>query len=738
MFCCECIRDPLRNLRTQPARSPGSSASGTANSDSSSSRARGRSGTASSAPRQTLDTSSGSSKTAGASEEQRVRQWQMAIFQYEQAEFSLLVKGQGQVTQAVLLQVRQDPASFQAHPNDALRALAAKWTALCLMEKDLHSRKEMEERDSDDEDEDAQVHEEVFRDDSKEAAEENAAEGVGFFTERLSMIYTSRLHTIDRTQGVLVPRANPRLASTVGSAGVLVRPRWPDSLPDLFVDVIKLNGYGRRMQRTLQLTSSHVLNLKPRAAPAPSPAGPSGSSSAQPTAPSLPSHHAHHTQGSSASGSGSVLVSKGYHYLDIARVYTGGPGGSVVFVELRSGKRTGYIASSAPYLSQQLLSRILTRRQLDRGVAGGAVGGGGFVFTASSAAAHLASISQASSSGAHEILGIFAVSLRERLQRAMAIPAGAAGAEEEGISPLHAAGPAGDGGDEQKPIAAPEEAQEEGEGLGGQQVDEDADCVFPHVDGAAAAVDEGQEALVVEEGREGAEEKHEGGRGEEPAGGGDVVSSPLHPAQELPAGTEPRGAEGQEEEAASAASSAPGAAQPAQSSPSSLPSPAAAHASPSSSFSLSPAAASAEFAVMAQVRRLLGDATAPEGYTFKLFRERWEKDAASVHSAGSGGREKALAATKLLRDLRHVVEGLHEHLTLSRAFSLDMLLAQARQRLMARKSLVTDSPNNSSDAAVRFQRRQSLKLLQDEHRLTASDVSEESLTLLSFAVFAVV
>ncbi|RYG63836.1 hypothetical protein EON64_15165, partial [archaeon] len=398
-------------------------------------RARGRSATASSA----LSRSSQSpNSTPNSTPSDRVLRWQQAIFAYEQAEFQALVKGQGQITQTLLQQIRHDPDTYLKHNDEMVRGLAGQWKDLGDLERGLHetdtepndTKAEAEDiklrdtRDSDDESEEGgedtlhnigetgRGYEDTV---SSELIGETEGAPLGFFTERLSTIYTSRLHAIDRTQGALVPRATNASSnnnvSNSTSPLLLVRPRWPDSLPDVYVEVIKLNGYGRRMQRTLQLTSSHVLNLKSL-----SPSGPSATHTSSNNINNINITPSSSTTGSPGPSATHIsVISKGYHYLDITRVYIGGANGSIVYVELKNGKRTGYIASSAPYLSQQLLSRLLTRRQLDRG--GGSQSN--HIFSVSSAAAYLSVISQASSSGAHEILGIFAVSLRERLQRAL-------------------------------------------------------------------------------------------------------------------------------------------------------------------------------------------------------------------------------------------------------------------------------------------------------------------------------
>lgn len=186
--------------------------------------------------------------------EDKIAAWQKTIFEYENMELEFLMRNPSS-DRSMLVTLREQPARFLNDANDVIKALAVKRTNVNQLEKQLASKRKGEL---------PQPHplggEEVADSSSSGQQAKDAdldkfeADGapMGYFTERLSQIWTHRLNSIDPTQGALsllrspvpvVPAeasSAPSSASSKKSSELLVRPKWPDFLTDVSFDVVKV------------------------------------------------------------------------------------------------------------------------------------------------------------------------------------------------------------------------------------------------------------------------------------------------------------------------------------------------------------------------------------------------------------------------------------------------------------------------------------------------------------------
>lgn len=139
-----------------------------------------------------------------------------------------------------------------------------------------------------------------------------------------------------------------------------------------------------------------------------------------------------------------------------------------------------------------------------------------------------------------------------------------------------------------------------------------------------------------------------------------------------------------------------------------------------------------EHSVQEAVRKVIFDNSTPEGNTRKAFLDKFKAEYSISNSK------------QLMLEVRHFIDGMHEHIIFSRAYSLAMLYQQQRQKLMVRKSKSGLPGLPSALEAIvsqreqqKFQRRKSLKVLM-ENNLGPTDLDEELLTTISYIVFVVV
>lgn len=285
--------------------------------------------------------------------EDQISHWQQAIFDYENMEIEFMIQHQHQQKQrSILLDLRTRPETFVGHSDPTVRSLAKKRAEILQMEESFTPKQQMESPSA------------------------SAKDAMSYFTERLSQIWTTRLHSLDNTQSGTTMMSQQRMARGRESAEVFVRPKWPDFLSDVSYDVIKINKYGHQMRRILKLTQNHVISIK------------NGSE-----------------------------VTKFYHYLDVRRV--GLRGGDLLHVLLRSGKKNLYQSPMAPHILQQISTRVQVRRSLDSAFFAPPQSEEEQDFDVASTAELIKFISEENASDAEAIIANFATSLRDRTIRSL-------------------------------------------------------------------------------------------------------------------------------------------------------------------------------------------------------------------------------------------------------------------------------------------------------------------------------
>lgn len=181
---------------------------------------------------------------------------------------------------------------------------------------------------------------------------------------KLSHIWSKRLNNINPTQGALKFRLS---SESKILEQVELKPKWPDFLPDVSFDVIKVNKYGHQMRRTLKFTPYHIFSIK----------------------------------------SGEA-VTKFYKYSDIKRVWLQNE--TTIKVVQRNEKRNMYVSPIAPHILQQITTRVQVRLTLDQTEYSEAVEG----YSAEVTAEIIKSISEENIYATEQMLQNFASDLKVR------------------------------------------------------------------------------------------------------------------------------------------------------------------------------------------------------------------------------------------------------------------------------------------------------------------------------------
>lgn len=296
--------------------------------------------------------------------EYKIGKWQQAIIDFENLEVQLMMKLPVEGP-AIISNLREHPSEHLSHPLELVRSLAKQRLEVLKIEGSLPSKRKVKKPNPRPSiTNDANKFDDMFTNDSPH---------VGFYTERLSQIWSTRINTMDSTQGV-ISMADNELNK---KAELFVRPKWPDFLTDVSYEVLKINKYGHQMRRILKLTQSHVVSIK------------NGNE-----------------------------VTKFYHYLDIRRV--GLRKGNHIYVLQRSGKKNLYLTPIAPHILQQLTTRIQVRRSLDRAFVGGqGLDGDDAVYDLETAAEMIRAIAEENAADVDSVMTHFATSLRERTIRSL-------------------------------------------------------------------------------------------------------------------------------------------------------------------------------------------------------------------------------------------------------------------------------------------------------------------------------
>jgi hypothetical protein len=136
-----------------------------------------------------------------------------------------------------------------------------------------------------------------------------------YHSSHLSVKWAQRLGDIVSTQG--------EMNISVSGLSMKLKPKWPDFLTSVTYPVIKRNRFGQRMHRLIRFTEYHLLNVK----------------------------------------NGSI-ISKVYLFSQIRRITL--EDNETMAITLKSGKNLTFISNLAPTITQQLITRIKVRQQLDR------------------------------------------------------------------------------------------------------------------------------------------------------------------------------------------------------------------------------------------------------------------------------------------------------------------------------------------------------------------------------------
>ena len=141
------------------------------------------------------------------------------------------------------------------------------------------------------------------------------------YTDSISQAWADRLSQVVPAQGSfqLCPKGMQ------GQALPVIRPKWPQYLPDAWYEVVKVGRLGRRQRRLLKLTEYHVLSIK-----------------------------------------GGNALSKIYLYLEVAQIWLQGTNMAVAV--LRGGKHLCFQCPMAASLVQQITARVQVRTALENTV----------------------------------------------------------------------------------------------------------------------------------------------------------------------------------------------------------------------------------------------------------------------------------------------------------------------------------------------------------------------------------
>jgi hypothetical protein len=99
-----------------------------------------------------------------------------------------------------------------------------------------------------------------------------------------------------------------------------IKPNWPNNLPNLNLDVVKINSVGSRMRRQIKLTEHFIINIQ-----------------------------------------NNTLISKVHHYLDISKIWIEDDN-LIVLVLKKDNEKIIYLSHIAGYIVQQITTRIYFRK----------------------------------------------------------------------------------------------------------------------------------------------------------------------------------------------------------------------------------------------------------------------------------------------------------------------------------------------------------------------------------------
>jgi hypothetical protein len=556
----------------------------------------------------------------------KISTWQKAIFDYENMELDILLRNHDE-DQKILVQIRDNPHNFLNDNDDRYKTLARKRIEVMELEGQFPSNNAYDQRPSL---VPVSIHSQSV-DLDKFPASQTENQHVGYFTERLSQIWSNRLNKIDPTQGAINILRGPIISSK--ATEVFVRPKWPDFLTDVCYDVFKVSKYGQQLRRVLKFTQNHVISIK-----------------------------------------NGTEVTKFYHYLDIRRV--GLRSGNHIYVLQKSGKKNIYQSPIAPHILQQLTTRVQVRRSLDKAFLGGHFDDN-CGYDTRTAAGMIKAISENNTSDTDAVMTHFANMLRDRTIRSLTV-------ENHRSAP---SSPRNDSNDQTiNPLISSEKHNEDNhiQDIEEKEVWEVLQCIIDTMcaEETGSSTRSQHHSLSVEE--TGSTRSQHRSLSVDSDGGSNRATINL--SRTAPMLT---------------------------TFPEHTP----------------------EHAVQEAVRKAIFDPNTPEGNTRKVFVDKFRSE--SLYKPSS----------ELVLEIRHFIDGMHEHMVFSRAFSLAILYQQQLQKALA----VETSPENGlpalpagldalvkqADTKQKFTRRASLKLLM-ENNLGPSDVDESLLTIISYIIFIVV
>ncbi len=210
--------------------------------------------------------------------------------------------------------LRKDPKSLLDDPSEKLKALAE----MRQMVMGMFNPAEMD----DDEVEDPHTAKEMLsadQDDDTRNSESSESRQNSTDKHNVSQVWADRLGVISAVQGKFT------MPTSSSDHVMTMKKKWPDWLVDEKFEVVKVNSYGKRYNRTLKLTQYHVL---------------------------------------AASEQG---ITKVYEYGDVGDVLVSlTPGEECLTIKFNSDNKSyKYFTSMSAVIAQQITTRIQVRKQLD-------------------------------------------------------------------------------------------------------------------------------------------------------------------------------------------------------------------------------------------------------------------------------------------------------------------------------------------------------------------------------------
>ena len=251
--------------------------------------------------------------------------WSDLLKEYHELELEMTEKYQDLLTPEVLENIRLKPESYLSAENpEFIRELAKRRVEIeenqnLVLMKGIKSKRSVESTENSESTEINDDDVDSFTQDSAlpSAAGNANALSIASTNNRISSRWARNLSSIVPVQGAM------RFTNKTNILNV--KPKWPEWLVDESFDVIKVNSFGKKYQRTLKLTEQHILALK--------------------------------------DGTG---VTKVYTYLDVLKLSLSSDSKSVTLLFKSDNRSYTYITAFACHICQQITTRVQVRTALEK------------------------------------------------------------------------------------------------------------------------------------------------------------------------------------------------------------------------------------------------------------------------------------------------------------------------------------------------------------------------------------